>query len=195
MWQLLSCSWHATITSSTMKLAGCCLLGGHPCYTPSKTRNQRQHTHTTLTASLSAAALPARSCGCTARNLNSCSRAMNAATLSGLYGTSNKLTTKDPSLLPLLLPLQLSLVPLCWLLSGEMLLLLELLPSCCWLVVSLLLVLAVLIGSQDKLAISRCMHGNMQEQQQVALARSVKSRWHLHKPTIHTHTDADVLLM
>jgi hypothetical protein len=113
---------------------------------------------------------------------------MNAATLSGLYGTSNKLTTKDPSLLPLLLPLQLSLVPLCWLLSGEMLLLLQLLPSCCWLVVSLLLVLAVLISSQDKLPISRCMHGNMQEQQHVALARSVKSRWHLHKPTIHTHT-------
>jgi hypothetical protein len=86
---------------------------------------------------------------------------MNAATLSGLYGTSNKLTTKDASLLP---PLPQLPLPLCWLLSGVMLLLPELLPSCCWPVRSLLLLLRVDTGSQDKLPISRCMHGQAQQQ-------------------------------
>jgi hypothetical protein len=48
-----------------------------------------------LTARRSVGTCPARSYGCTARKRNSCSRAMKAATLSALKGTSNRLTTSS----------------------------------------------------------------------------------------------------
>lgn len=113
-----------------------------------------------LTAKRPSTLLPDRSCGWTARNLNSCSRAMKAATLSWVYGTSKKVTTKESARLLLLL-LLLSMLLLS--IPGE--LLLPLLPPegwgccccCCW------WLLLLLIGSTDKLPISRCVWQHKQQ--------------------------------
>jgi hypothetical protein len=88
---------------------------------------------------------------------------MKAATLPGLYGTSNKLTTRDGLLLLLLL-----LVWLPMLLMSSILLTLLLpllLLGCCW---SGVLVLLLLVkGSHDRLPISRCVDQGRQRQQQM----------------------------